>query len=146
MELLTARNRHCRFLEPQPGTSLCAQTVIDEAGEVLGSIVDLLLDLERGRIAYAVVASGGFMGLGERLVAVPWNALKAEPRQFVLQGRRLGPGQWADLRARAMVQGPREMVARTRPRALRNAPVLGVTRPRRLCRNNYRSLAVRAGG
>lgn len=88
MELLTARNRNQEVsTRLSPGTSLCARMVIDEAGEVLGSIVDLLLDLERGRIAYAVVASGGFMGMGERLVAVPWNALKPEARQFVLQGK-----------------------------------------------------------
>ncbi|MEO8655958.1 MAG: PRC-barrel domain-containing protein [Ramlibacter sp.] len=87
MALLTARNPQ-GSTSLSPGTSLCAQTVVDQAGNVLGSIVDLLLDLERGRIAYAVVASGGFMGMGERLVAVPWNALKAEARQFVLQGKR----------------------------------------------------------
>ena len=88
MEPLTPRNRHEVSSTLTPGTTLCAQIVVDGAGEVLGSVVDLLLDLERGRIAYAVVASGGFMGLGERLVAVPWNALKAEARQFVLQGKR----------------------------------------------------------
>ena len=88
MEPLTARNRHPVSAPLSPGTDICAQAVVDGAGEVLGSIVDLLLDLERGRIAYAVVASGGFIGLGERLVAVPWNALKREARQFVLQGHR----------------------------------------------------------
>ena len=88
MELLTVRNRPAVSSNLSPGTALCARTVVDQAGEVLGSIVDLLLDLERGRIAYAVVASGGFMGLGERLVAVPWNALKPGARQFVLQGKR----------------------------------------------------------
>ncbi|HMA08747.1 MAG TPA: PRC-barrel domain-containing protein [Ramlibacter sp.] len=88
MELLASRDRPAQSSNLWPGTSLCAQSVVDEAGEVLGSIVDLLLDLERGRIAYAVVASDGFMGLGERLVAVPWNALKAETRKFVLQGKR----------------------------------------------------------
>ena len=88
MELLAARNRPEQSSNLRPGTSLCAQIVVDEAGTVLGSIVDLLLDVERGRIAYAVVASDGFMGLGERLVAVPWSALKAQTRKFVLQGKR----------------------------------------------------------
>jgi hypothetical protein len=88
MELLTARNPQAVPSNLSPGTSLCAQAVVDSTGEVLGSIVDLLLDLERGRIAYAVVASGGFLGVGERLVAVPWNALRPDARHFVLQGSR----------------------------------------------------------
>jgi sporulation protein YlmC with PRC-barrel domain len=66
-------------------TSFYARTVIDTDGEVLGSISDLMLDLDRGRIAYAVVATGGFMGIGERLFAVPWRALRAMGQQFVLE-------------------------------------------------------------
>lgn len=69
-------------------TSFYARTVVDPAGEVLGSISDLMLDLERGRIAYAVVATGGFMGIGERLFAVPWKALRAMGHQFVLECER----------------------------------------------------------
>jgi len=66
-------------------TSFYARTVVDTDGEVLGSISDLMLDLDRGRIAYAVVATGGFMGIGERLFAVPWRALRAMGQQFVLE-------------------------------------------------------------
>lgn len=69
-------------------TSFCTRTVVDREGEVLGSISDLMLDLERGRIAYAVVATGGFMGMGERLFAVPWSALRVVGQQFVLEGKR----------------------------------------------------------
>ena len=88
MELLTASNRPAVPSSLSPATSLCAQTVVDNAGEVVGSIVDLLLDLERGCIAYAVIASGGFVGVGERLGAVPWKALLPNNRYFVLQGSR----------------------------------------------------------
>jgi hypothetical protein len=69
-------------------TSLYARTVLDREGEVLGSISDLMLDLERGCIAYAVVAAGGFMGIGERLFAVPWTALRPLDLHFVLQCNR----------------------------------------------------------
>lgn len=88
MQLLATREHPPIPSILSPATSLCARTVVDSKGEVLGSIVDLLLDLERGRIAYGVVASGGFMGVGERLVAVPWNALMPGTRHFVLQGTR----------------------------------------------------------
>jgi sporulation protein YlmC with PRC-barrel domain len=69
-------------------TSFYTRTVVDSHGEVLGSISDLMLDLDRGCIAYAVVAAGGFMGIGERLFAVPWKALRAVGNEFVLECER----------------------------------------------------------
>ena len=71
-----------------PAASLCGWMVIDGLGDSVGSVRDLVLDLERGRVAYAVVASGGFLGVGEKLIAVPWSALKHNGRQLVLQGGR----------------------------------------------------------
>jgi sporulation protein YlmC with PRC-barrel domain len=64
--------------------------VVDRDGEVLGSISDLMLDLERGCVAYAVIVSGGFMGMGERMFAVPWRALCPVGQQFVLECKRAG--------------------------------------------------------
>lgn len=77
-----------------PGSSLSeassfsARTVVDSDGQVLGSVVDLMLDLDRGCVAYAVVGTGGFMGIGERLFAVPWSALRTDGEQLALQGKR----------------------------------------------------------
>src|SRR5215475_379675 len=48
-------------------------------GENLGDIKDVVIDRATGRIAYAVVSFGGFMGLGEKLFAVPWGAF-AQPK------------------------------------------------------------------
>lgn len=62
-------------------TSFFARTVVDRDGEALGSISDLMLDLERGRVAYVVVATDGFMGIGERLFAVPCGALRPVGQQ-----------------------------------------------------------------
>lgn len=54
--------------------------------EELGTIQDLMLDVNDGTIRYAVLASGGFLGLGDRLFAVPWKALKLdkENERFLL--------------------------------------------------------------
>lgn len=41
----------------------------------IGRISEIMLDVRSGRIAYAVLASGGFLGMGERLFAIPWSAL-----------------------------------------------------------------------
>jgi len=42
----------------------------------LGDIQDVVLDQESGRIAYAVLSFGGFLGIGDKFFAVPWGALK----------------------------------------------------------------------
>lgn len=58
--------------------TLCGDRVINRRGELLGTVSELLLDVERGCIAYVVMAYGGFMGLGERLFALPWSALELD--------------------------------------------------------------------
>jgi sporulation protein YlmC with PRC-barrel domain len=52
----------------------------------LGDIQDVVLDQESGRIAYAVLSFGGFLGIGDKLFAVPWAALKpaADKKAFTL--------------------------------------------------------------
>jgi Uncharacterized conserved protein len=49
--------------------------VVNKAGEDLGKIEELMIDLENGRIAYAVLSFGGFLGMGDKLFAIPWQAL-----------------------------------------------------------------------
>lgn len=55
-------------------------------GEDLGKIEEVVLDVDRGRVAYAVLSFGGFAGMGDKLFAVPWSALGAssDGRAFVL--------------------------------------------------------------
>lgn len=57
-----------------------AKTVIgmdvrNSQGEHLGKIHDLVLNFDKGDIAYVVVSSGGLLGMGDTLHAVPWKAL-----------------------------------------------------------------------
>ena len=54
--------------------------VINMAGEHLGKIEDLMIDLENG-VAYAVLSFGGFMGIGSKLFAVPWEAISVRPHK-----------------------------------------------------------------
>jgi hypothetical protein len=55
--------------------------VINMAGEHLGKIEDLMIDLENGRVAYAVLSFGGFLGFGNKLFAVPWEALSVRSHE-----------------------------------------------------------------
>lgn len=60
--------------------------VCNTKNENLGKIQDIMLDIRAGTIRYAVLSSGGFLGMGDRLFAIPWNALKidTEHKRFVL--------------------------------------------------------------
>lgn len=41
----------------------------------VGAIKEIMIDAPSCRVAYAVLAVGGFLGIGERLFAIPWEAL-----------------------------------------------------------------------
>lgn len=53
--------------------------VVNQRQELLGHVEELMLDVQHGRIAYAVMGAGGFFGLGERYFAIPWAALSMDP-------------------------------------------------------------------
>lgn len=55
-------------------TSIIDTDVKNLAGEDLGEVEDLMLDLESGCINYAVLSFGGILGFGDKYFAVPWQA------------------------------------------------------------------------
>ena len=57
-----------------PASTIEGTGVQNAAGEDLGEINELMIDLEKGRIAYAVLSFGGFLGLGDKLFAIPWGS------------------------------------------------------------------------
>jgi len=67
---------HESMLDPRlvRATNIVGETVKSCQGEDLGQVRDLLIDLDTGQIAYAVLSFGGFLGLGKKLFAVPWTA------------------------------------------------------------------------
>lgn len=67
-------------------SALMGEPVINAVGESLGEIRDLMIDVVTGRITYAVLEFGGFLGLGDKLFAVPWMALTldVDNRCFIL--------------------------------------------------------------
>ena len=66
--------------------TLAGDRVRNSAGEDLGKIEEIMLDVPSGRVAYAVLSFGGFLGMGNKLFAVPWQALTLNERdhEFVL--------------------------------------------------------------
>jgi sporulation protein YlmC with PRC-barrel domain len=65
-------------------------TVRNRQGENLGHLEEIMIDVTSGRIAYAVLAFGGFLGFGDKLFAVPWASLLFDPenQQFLMDASK----------------------------------------------------------
>jgi sporulation protein YlmC with PRC-barrel domain len=77
----TASGRKPDALTAVPGVLLSTETLLgsnvkNPQGQDVGDLKQLMLDPHAGRVMYAVVAMGGFLGMGEKTVIVPWNALE----------------------------------------------------------------------
>ncbi|HSD73586.1 MAG TPA: PRC-barrel domain-containing protein [Steroidobacteraceae bacterium] len=64
--------------EVMAASTLTGNDVMNSQGENLGDIKAIMLDVPRGRVAYAVLSFGGILGAGDKLFAVPWGALKLD--------------------------------------------------------------------
>ncbi|CAH1386944.1 PRC-barrel domain-containing protein [Candidatus Nitrotoga sp. M5] len=56
-------------------TSIIGDNVRNGAGEDLGKIEDLMVCTVNGSVKYAVLSFGGFLGMGDKLFAVPLETL-----------------------------------------------------------------------
>lgn len=57
------------------GEKVSGTSVYNTTGESLGEIHDVMIDKVSGRVAYAVMSFGGFLGIGESYHPLPWTAL-----------------------------------------------------------------------
>jgi sporulation protein YlmC with PRC-barrel domain len=66
--------------------TLIGEDVYNHKDEDLGDIKEIMIDVNNGTIAYAVLSFGGFLGIADKLFAVPWKALKldTENKRFIL--------------------------------------------------------------
>jgi len=60
--------------------TLVGNDVYNHKDEALGEIKEIMLDMSSGRVDYAVLSFGGFLGMGEKLFAVPWSALTLDTK------------------------------------------------------------------
>ena len=70
--------------------TLIGNEVYNMANESLGTINELMIDMSSGMINYAVLSYGGFLGMGDRLFAVPWRALTLDTanKRFTLSATK----------------------------------------------------------
>ena len=64
-------------------STLKGDKVVNHKGEDLGKIEEIMLDLDDGRSGYAVLSFGGFLGMGDKLFAIPWQAFAEIGRAHV---------------------------------------------------------------
>lgn len=83
--------------------------VRNRKGEHLGSIERIMIDKISGKVAYAVMAFGGFLGIGHQHHALPWGVLKYDTNQEAyvidldketLEGAPRYSGEYAELEDR----------------------------------------------
>ena len=90
-------------------STLSGDPVRNPQGEDLGKIEDFMIDLQAGRIAYAVLSFGGVFGLGDKLFAVPWKAMTVDtdrhcfllnvPKDRLKNAPGFDKDNWPDIRS-----------------------------------------------
>jgi sporulation protein YlmC with PRC-barrel domain len=92
VENLTGKNHSDPHINSRPlrfltATSIIGDQVLNPAGENMGSIKDIMIDLHLGKIEYVVIELGGFLGLGEKYFAIPYLALTVDAKNqtFILK-------------------------------------------------------------
>jgi sporulation protein YlmC with PRC-barrel domain len=67
-------------------SKIIGRAVVNHQNEHLGNVLDLVIDAREGRVAYIVLSFGGFMGMGNKLFAMPWKAFECSTTEdkFIL--------------------------------------------------------------
>jgi len=96
-----------KFRSVLAASTLAGDSVRNAAGEDLGKIDEIMIYIPSGRVAYAVLSFGGFLGMGNKLFAVPWSALKVDEdekcfilnvdRQTIEQAPGFDKDNWPDM-------------------------------------------------
>ncbi|HEX2686517.1 MAG TPA: PRC-barrel domain-containing protein [Kofleriaceae bacterium] len=96
-----------KFRRTLGASSLINDKVVNLDGQDLGKIEELMIDVTTGRVAYAVMSFGGFLGIGNKFFALPWSAVTVdeENKRFVVNVTResldtlpgLDKAHWPDL-------------------------------------------------
>ena len=70
-----------KFRRTLGASTLIHDKVVNLAGQDIGQIEELMIDVTTGRVAYAVMSFGGFMGIGEERYALPWAWVRPQQGQ-----------------------------------------------------------------
>jgi sporulation protein YlmC with PRC-barrel domain len=120
-------------------TDLMNQAVHNPQGETLGTIKDLLIDPYRARLAYVIVS---FHNMGDKLVAVPWDAFNVQQGHIVLyadpnrlqqaQSMSFSPDNWPDMSNPEWVQREAQIWGTPPYPLMGHGRMMGGMRPERM--------------
>lgn len=63
------------------GSRVNKTPVFNRTGERIGHVDDLSIEKESGKVVYAIMSFGGFLGIGEKFHPIPWSLLDYDPGQ-----------------------------------------------------------------
>ena len=66
-------------------SKVIGSSVVNEAGDTVGSVDDIIIG-EDGKTPFVVLSVGGFLGIGNKLVVLPYQQLKTMDRKIVMPG------------------------------------------------------------
>ena len=80
---MTTKKHHRNLLG---SGSLIGDKVVNQHGDHVGKIEELMISVEDGQVSYAVMSFGGILGIGNKFFAVPWLTLHVdqEKKCFIL--------------------------------------------------------------
>ena len=104
MQQRPATNRN--FRRTLSASTLVGSPVYNAEGKNLGNVKEIMLDVVDGRIAYSVLSFGGFLGIGDKLLAIPWQAFGVDEEnetlllnvdeETLLKAEGFDPDNWPD--------------------------------------------------
>jgi len=109
--------RHGPGPDVMGAATLVGNDVYNLDNQDVGEIKEIMLDMRSGAVGYAVLSFGGFLGMGKKLFAVPWDALKldTENKRFTLhvtkgrleQAPGFDRGHWPNMADKSWAKGIR---------------------------------------
>ena len=66
-------------------SKIIGETVVNDANETVGKVDDLII-VPDGKVPFLILSVGGFLGIGDKLVAVPYDSLKMQDKKLLLTG------------------------------------------------------------
>lgn len=67
-----------QFRNTLSASSLTGDTIVNLDGKKIGKLEEIMIDINSGEVSYAVLSFGGFLGIGDKLFAIPWRSLQVD--------------------------------------------------------------------
>lgn len=82
---MTTGNRTENIRQTMSAGTLIGDKISNAQNDDLGTLKEIMLDVDSGRVAYGVLETGSFLGMGGKFLAIPWEAFSVdEPNHKLL--------------------------------------------------------------